>query len=123
MPADLQPTQAFVERRRLPRLAFREPIQYRTLLKLHKAYSGSLGFDLSASGTRIVHPAALAREDRLVVLLDLPESRRLIRAVARVAWHRERPFASGYESGLQFIEITPEDRDSIAGRVERGVVS
>jgi len=123
MEADSISTQPLVERRQLPRLTFTGPLQYRDLFKARRVYSGSLARDLSAGGLRIATAVPLAKDDRLILLLSLPDSLREIRAIARVAWHRQRPFGSAYESGLQFIEITSEDRDSIAGFVERGVVS
>ncbi len=123
MEADRISTQPLVERRQLPRLTFTGPLQYRDLFKAPRVYSGSLARDLSAGGLRISSSTSFARDDRLVLLLSLPDSLREIRAIARVSWQRERPFASSYESGLQFIEITSEDRDSIADFVERGVVS
>ncbi len=123
MEADSNPLKVLAERRRLPRLNFTEPVQYRSLFKPHETYSGSLARDLSAGGVRIIHYAGLAKESRVILLIDLPGTRRSIRLIARVAWNRERPLTSGYETGLQFIEITPEDRDSIAGSVEQGVVS
>lgn len=65
----------------------------------------------------------MVKGNRLLLLLDLPGIRRVVRAITRVAWQSQLPVGSGYETGLQFIEIAPEDRDSIAGWVERGVVS
>lgn len=112
--------QSFIERRRQPRLNFTEPIQFRRLLKPEEAYSGSLGRDLSAGGLRIQSATPLAKDDRFVLLLALPDSPRVIRAISQVIWNSQRSFSSGQEAGLQFIEITSEDRDSIAGFVERG---
>jgi len=123
MQATVNQEQPIVERRQLPRLPFSEPIQYRDLLKAPRVYSGSIAGDLSARGLKITNAKPLAKEDRLVVLFSLPGSTQEIRAIARIAWNRERPFGSSYESGLQFIEITAEDRNAIAGFVERGVIS
>ena len=124
MPADSKSIEAPVERRRQLRLNFTEPIQFRSLFKADSLFHGSLARDLSASGLRIRNYTPMAKEERLLLLLDLPGSpRRVIRAITRVAWQTERPKDSGYDTGLQFIEIAPEDRDSIADWVERGVVS
>ena len=112
-----------VERRQLPRLPFAGSVQYRSLFKAPRVYAGSIAGDLSAGGLRITNAIPLSKEDRLVLLFSLPGSAQTIRTIARVAWQRERPFEAGYESGLQFIEITSENRDSIAGCVEKGVVS
>ena len=123
MPADPLEPQAFDERRHLPRLTFTDAVQFRRLLKPSVQFTGSLARDLSAGGLRILNSSPLGHEERLVVLVSLPGVRQLIRAVARVVWSSERPFGSGYQAGLQFIEILPEDKESIAGFVERGVTS
>lgn len=116
-------TQGLLERRLLPRLNFKEAVQFRNLLKSNEVFSGSLSRDLSAGGLRITTAAPFAKDARLVLLLALPGASPVIRAISKVAWNTQKPFGGGYESGLQFIEITSEDRNSIAGFVERGVVS
>ena len=123
MQSDSEPTETPVERRRQPRLNFTEPVQFRNLLKADSLFYGSLARDLSAGGLRIRSHTPMAKGDRILLLVDLPDFRRLVRAIARVAWQSQLPLEAGYETGLQFIEIEPEDRDSIAGLVERGVVS
>ena len=121
MQANSHSTEAPIERRRQLRLNFTGPVQFRNLLKAEALFYGCLARDLSAGGLKIRGYTPMAKGDRLLLLLDLPVSRQVVRAVAQVAWQAQRPF--GYETGLQFIEIAPEDRDSIAGLVERGVVS
>jgi len=123
MLANPNTTEAPIERRRQPRLNFTQPVQFRDLLKAQSLFYGSLACDMSSTGLRIRNHTPMAKGDRLLLLLDLPGSRRVVRAIAHVAWQSRRPFSSGYETGLQFIEIAPDDRDSIAGFVERGVVS
>ena len=123
MQVNADPPEAPIERRRQPRLNFTEPIQFRDLLKAESLFYGSLARDLSAGGLKIRHYTPMAKGDRLLLLLDLPDPQRRVRAIAQVSWQSRRPFGSGYETGLQFIGISPEDRDSIAGFVERGVVS
>lgn len=123
MQTDPNLTEVPVERRRQPRLNFTEPVQFRDLLKGESLFYGSLGRDLSAGGLRIRGYTPMAKGNRLLLLLDLPGFRRVVRAIAQVAWQSRPPSGSGYETGLQFIGIAPEDRDSIAGWVERGVVS
>lgn len=122
MQTDPNLTEVPVERRRQPRLNFTEPVQFRDLLKAESLFYGSLGRDLSAGGLRIRGYTPMATGNRLL-LLGLPGFRRVVRAITRVAWQSRLPSGPGYETGLQFIEIAPEDRDSIAGWVERGVVS
>ncbi len=123
MQADPNLTEVPVERRRQPRLNFMEPVQFRDLLKADSLFYGSIGCDLGAGGMRIRNYAPMAKGDRLLILMDLPDSRRVVRAITRVVWQSQMPLGPSYETGLQFIEIAPEDRDSISGWVERGVVS
>ena len=123
MQANLDPPYGLVERRQSPRLNFAEPVQFRDILKPHELYTGAIARDLSASGLRIRSEMVLPKEQRLLLLLSLPGSHRVIRAIARVAWDSDRSFGSGSEAGLQFVGIAPEDQEAIAGFVERGVVS
>ena len=115
-------TQPLVERRRLPRLSFARPLQYRNVFKPYEVYAGSLARDIGARGVRVATPVPLVKKDRLVLLFSLSDSLRMIRAISQVVWNRRKPFGSQYESGLQFIEITSEDQGEIAGFVEQGVV-
>ncbi|MBI3318458.1 MAG: PilZ domain-containing protein [Candidatus Omnitrophica bacterium] len=110
-----------IERRRLPRLSVSAPVQFRNVLKPNEPFSGCLTQDLSASGVRLTSSAFLPKEERLVLLLHLPGVLKAVRMIGRVAWLRRHRFAESYDCGLQFIEITPEDKGLIAGVVERGV--
>ena len=107
MPANLNLTEAPIERRWQPRLNFTEPVQFRNLLKTDALFRGSLARDLSTGGLRIRGYTPMAKGDRLLLLLDLPGFRRVVRTIAQVAWQSQRPFGSGYETGLQFIGIAP----------------
>jgi len=118
LPTQLEP---LVERRQHPRLPYAEPTQYRDVFKPHELFAGSLPKDLSAGGLRLTTPRFIAKDSRLVVLFCLPDSLRQIRTICRVVWERAHPFGGGYEYGLQFIEMTADDKEAIAGFVERGV--
>ena len=111
------------ERRRCPRLTYTNPIQYRDVFKPQMLFSGCISKDLSAGGFRVTTSRALPNDARLVVLLSLPDSLRQIRAISRVIWQNQLPSGTAYEYGLEFIEITAEDRNAIADYVEKGVVS
>lgn len=108
-----------VERRRFPRLKCTASIQFRSVLRPQDPFLGSLSKDLSASGVRMSLPEFCPAESRLVLLLSLPDLLRPIRAIGRVVWTQEQPFADSYDCGLQFLELSPEDRDALAGYVER----
>ncbi len=115
-------SESLIERRRLPRLQMRVPIQFRNVLKPHEVFSGSLSRDVSASGVRVSTSNFLPKEARLVLLVFMPELLKPIRLIARVAWMQKQRFTENYDCGFQFVEITPEDRRTIAELVERGVI-
>ena len=108
------------ERRQFPRLNHAHPVQMRNLYRPQELFTGSLSRDLSAGGVRVTSNGFLPRDSRLVVELILPESLKRIRAIGRVAWVREFPVSGTCDVGLQFVQFSPEDRESIAGYVERG---
>lgn len=114
-------TEAFPgERRHYPRRANALAVQYRHLLKPQDPFTGSLSKDISAGGLRVSAPGFLPKDTRLVVEFMLPESVKRIRAIGRVAWVEEEPASRACDFGLEFVEISPQDRQSIVGHIERG---
>ncbi len=111
-----------VEHRRLPRLRFSTPVQYRNILKPQEPFAGSLSKDLSAGGVRVTTFHFLGKDLRLVLLMYLPSQLKPVRVVGRVAWMQRQRFTESYDCGIQFIEVSPEDRTAISDVVERGVV-
>ncbi len=122
---EVKPTtrEPLAERRRYPRLKYTNAIQYRDVFKPRPLLFGCVSRDLSAGGLRVTASRTLPKDARLVVLLSLPDSFRQVRAISRVIWQSQLPRGTAYEYGLQFIEITDEDRNAIADYVERGVVT
>ena len=114
--------ESLVERRRLPRFLTTLPVQFRGILKPQDPFRGSLSKDLSAGGVRMTVSGFLPKETRLVLLLSLPACLKPVRTIAQVVWVQKKPLAEGYDCGIRFLEITPEDRELIADAVERGVV-
>ncbi len=112
------------ERRQLPRLRCSVEAKFRDLYKPHENFLGSLVENLGVKGLRLITPKFLSKDARLVALLSLPGViSQPMRMICRVAWVRETLYSdSRYECGLEFIEITPDDRKLLAGCVERGVV-
>ena len=116
-------SEPLIERRRLPRLNLAAPIQFRNILKPQQSFSGSLSRDISAGGLQVATGGFLPKEARLVLLVSLPTLPKPLRAIVRVAWVAKKRFSDAYDCGFQFIEIAPEDRETIADYVERGVVT
>lgn len=110
-----------MERRRFPRVRAELEMEFRPLAD-PEGLAGSLSRDLSAGGVRLTTDRFLARDSRLVLLFTPPGAGRKVRAVARVSWVRERPYSEFCDCGLEFVEISAEERDSVAGVVERGAV-
>lgn len=108
------------DRRRFPRLICSDSIQFRSVLKPQEPFVGCLSRDLSASGIRVTLAGSLPVESRLILLLSLPHLLKPIRTIARVVWTQEQHFTETYDCGLQFLEITPEDRETLAGYVGKG---
>ena len=110
-----------IERRRLPRLTFRSALSFRNVLKPHETFTGSLCRDISAGGIRMIVPSFVPKDARLVLLFSLPGRMEPIRTIGRVVWMQEKAISENCECGVQFVEILPEDQETIAGYVERGV--
>ena len=76
--------------------------------------------DLSSIGARIEHPDFL--REGLVCYVDLPPALGRGRLTGRVVWtrphKREQSFEGdtrfSYQSGLAFVDLTPEQREALA---------
>lgn len=110
------------EKRRFPRLKAGVAVEFRRLTEPRQRLEGSLSRDLSAGGVCLTANRFLARDSRLVLLFTPAGVGRQLRAVARVSWVRERPIGDLCDLGLEFAEISDQDREAIAGFVERGAV-
>ena len=110
------------DRRRFPRLKAGLPVEFRRLAEPGQQLAGSLSRDMSAGGIQLRTSNFLPRDSRLVVLFSPPGVGRQLRAVARVGWTRERSLGELFDCGLEFVEISSQDREAIAGLVERGAV-
>ncbi len=77
--------------------------------------------DLSSMGARIEHPDLL--QEGLVCYVDLPPALGRARLTGRVVWSRPHKPAQTfegntrvfYQSGLAFVDTTPEQREALAG--------
>ncbi|MBI3322098.1 MAG: PilZ domain-containing protein [Candidatus Omnitrophica bacterium] len=110
------------ERRRFPRAKAGLEVEFRRLSEPGQRLLGSLSRDLSAGGIQLTANRFLPCDSRLVLFFRPRPLGRQIRAVARVQWVRERTAGDFFDCGLEFVEIAPEDKDAVAGLVERGTV-
>ncbi len=110
------------DRRQFPRVKAGLRVEFRPLAEPGRQLTGSLSRDMSAGGVQLTTSRFLAKDSRVVVLFSPPGVGRQLRAVARVGWTRERPLGEFFDCGLEFVEISSQDRDAVAGLVERGAV-
>ena len=119
MEATLETSEPHIERRQFPRLASRAAVQFRSVLKSQEQFNGTLSKDLSSSGLCMTSDVFLPKDSRLILLVSLPGILRPVRLVCRVTWTQRQRFADGYECGVEFVEMTPEDRQEIIHYVQR----
>lgn len=119
MGAKVGTSKPLVERRRYMRLNSHAPVQFRNVLKPQEQFDGTLSKDLSAGGLCMTTESFISPESRLVLLVSLPGTLKSIRLICQVAWTQQQRFADGYECGVEFIEINPEDRQEIDAFVQR----
>lgn len=87
------------EKRRFPRVTFKQPVQFQ--LKDPLQTGGSLSFDLSEGGIRIRLNdfIPLMAEVSLQIQLSIEQ---IVDCAGRVVWVRKVPFSDSYHAGLEF---------------------
>jgi len=99
------------ERRRDPRVSEENKVVLTPLSDGNDAPKGTyytLTKDISVGGMRIMTDAPLAVDTRVRVEITLAKSRIRVQALARVRWVKELFGKDVYETGLEFIEVTPD---------------
>lgn len=108
------------ERRRFPRIACREVVRYRDLLKPSAALLGGLTKDLSMGGVRFETAECFPCRTRVLVELVLSgRTAAPIRTIAQVVWVQKQAHSDQYEAGAQFVEMQPQDRQALAGHLQQ----
>ena len=110
---------AYQERRRNPRANSAMPVQYRGMRQGGDATIGAIARDISNGGIRLVVNEFLSIFTRLVVEISIPSTPKPVRAISKVVWIRKRPYGEQYEVGMQFVDMTEEDKRNIFQFVER----
>ncbi|MFH1778994.1 MAG: PilZ domain-containing protein [Candidatus Omnitrophota bacterium] len=109
------------ERRRYPRVSSAMPVQYRGIRQTSDATVGTVMRDISTGGIRFIANEFISVFTRLVVEISIPLTSKPVRAISKVVWIRKRPSGEQYELGMQFIDMTEEDRGNISNFVERSI--
>ena len=107
------------EKRRMPRIDARLPLQYKDIQRPIEAYSGTLTRNISESGVRFLTNEFLSIFTRLLVEVSVPSFARPIKAISKVAWIQKVPHSNQYNVGAQFMDMTEEDKKQLASFVSK----
>jgi len=107
------------ERRRFPRINARLPLQFKDIQRPIETYSGTLTRDVSEGGARFVAGEFLSIFTRLLLEVSVPSFSRPIKAISKVAWIQKIPRSNQYDVGVQFMDVTEEDKKHLASFVSK----
>ena len=107
------------ERRRFGRINARVPLQFKDIQRPIEIYNGTLTKDISEGGVRFTSNDFLSIFTRLFVEVSVPSFSRPIKAISKVAWIQKQPRGNQYIVGLQFLDMTEEDRKHLAAFIAR----
>lgn len=107
------------ERRRFTRVNTRVPLQFKDIQRPIETYSGTLTKDICEGGVRFIANEFLSVFTRLLVEISVPSFSRPIKAISKVAWIQKQPRGSQYNVGLQFLDMTEEDRKHLASFIAK----
>lgn len=99
-----------VENRRFPRIQVSFPIECRSLLS--RSYFYTVSKDLSLVGVKIITNEFLAKNDLLKININLIN--KMVNLKAKVAWCNKERASERYSTGLEFVEISPINREEIS---------
>ena len=102
------------EKRKYKRVVYDMPLEYREMGMGGALPTGSLTNDISEGGASIRSNHFISLAARLMTDFTLPTTRGPVKAISRVIWIRKSAAASKHEVGLQFLEMTKEDKIAIA---------
>lgn len=107
------------ERRRFPRINARLPLQYKDIQRPIETYSGTLTRDIGEGGIRFIANEFLSIFTRLLVEASIPSFSRPIKAISKVAWIRKIPSGNQYDVGVQFMDMTEEDKKHLTSFIAK----
>ena len=98
------------EKRKFPRINAKFPIRYQ--IKRGGFFASALTDDLSLSGARL--NADRFFPQGLKLNLELNILSKIINPVGKVIWAQPRPHSDRYQMGIEFIEISPQDKNYLS---------
>jgi c-di-GMP-binding flagellar brake protein YcgR len=107
------------ERRGTPRISARLPLQYKDIQRPIETYSGTLTKDVSEGGVRFIANEFLSVFTRLLLEVSVPSFSRPIKAISKVAWIQKIPRSNQYNVGVQFMDMTEEDKKQLTSFIAK----
>ena len=107
------------ERRSSPRIKARLPVQFKDIQRPIETYSGSITKDVSEGGIRFISGDFLSIFTRLLLEVSVPSFTRPIKAISKVAWIQKIPRSNQYNVGLQFMDMTEEDKRHLTSFISK----
>lgn len=107
------------ERRKFPRLLLNVGVEYTILDEADSSSAETYIKNISAGGLCIILLEPLCVGARLNLRFLLPELNNEIKTECRIVWSREfiigegQSQTKGYEAGIEFINISSEERNTI----------
>ena len=112
--------QAYVkEKRRSPRIDARLPLQFKDVQRPIETYTGTLTGDISEGGVRFMSSEFLSIFTRLLLEVSVPSFSRPIKAISKVAWIQKVSGGNQYNVGVQFMDMTEEDKKHLASFITK----
>ena len=107
------------EKRSCPRINARLPLQFKDIQRPIEVYAGSLTKDISEGGVRFTSSEFLSIFTRLLLEVSVPSFSRPIKAISKVAWIQKMPRSTQYDVGLQFMDMTEEDKKHLSSFIAK----
>jgi c-di-GMP-binding flagellar brake protein YcgR len=107
------------EKRSSPRVNARIPLQFKDIQRPIETYTGSLTKDISVGGAQFASSEFLSIFTRLLLEVSIPSFSRPIKAISKVAWIQKAPRSTQYNVGLQFMDMTEEDKKHLSSFIAK----
>lgn len=107
------------EKRRFPRVNARLPLQFKDIQRPIETYSGTLSSDISKTGVSFTSNEFLSVFTRLMLEMSVPSFSQPIKIISKVAWIKKMPYSTQYKVGVQFMDMTEEDKKCLSNFIAK----
>ena len=110
------------EKRKHSRIKVSIPLTYKELRTSEPNSRGALTGNLGEGGVKFSTDKFISLSCRMVVEISLPSIPKPMRAISKVAWIKKDPSGDNYEIGNQFLDMTKDDRSTLAEFVKNTLI-